>query len=456
MGPVRQRLQGAPLSVRVACAMLTASLGVSLGAGWFWSSPSGAMPAERQLQLARESAERSAALVARGDALRLAVAATALADLTGGRAAFVAADGSVLVDTRPALDGSADGEGAIEVAVLHAGQRTGALRLWPDATAAQAAFSWSLASIVFACTLALGAIATALAHRLGARLRAASLALRDHACGRPVRLGAVRESTPAELAEFDRALRQLGATTSASGKPASAPVVELAQRLVVGLERQRVLVPGHAERTARHAAVLAERLGMIEQDRKDLDLACRLHELGKAWLRPGLLRKEGVWDESDRDSLRNHPARAASLFESVPGLQDVAAIVRSQSERHDGTGWPDGLRGDRIPLGARILAVASRYDLIRSGIHGWALGAEAALEQLRELRGSELDPWLVDLFAEAVGRAPEDEADKTVSLGTGGVAASYLGAQVDGTEEDAVDDAAEIELMADGSKREGT
>ncbi len=233
-------------------------------------------------------------------------------------------------------------------------------------------------------------------------------------------------------------------------------MVELAQRLVLGLERQRVLAPGHAERTARHAGHLAERLGMIEEDRRDLDLACRLHELGKAWLRPGLLRKEGVWDDADRDSLRNHPARACSLLESVPGLQGVAAIVRSQCERHDGTGWPDGLRGDRIPLGARILAVASRYDLIRSGIHGWALDAAAALEQLRELRGSELDPWLVDLFAEAVHRTPEPVAGEPVRIGAASVAASYLLGAADRGDEEEADDAAEIELMADGSAREGT
>lgn len=385
------------------------------------------MPAVRQHALARETAERSAALVARGDVLRLSIAATALADLTGGRAAFVAADGSVLVDTRPGLDEVAALDGCTEVEVTHAGKRAGALRTWLEPASMQTAFAWDIALVVFACTLVLAAVAIALAHRLGTRLRAAS-----------------------------HALRQLGTTTVVGGKPASAPVVELAQRLVVGLERQRVLVPGHAERTARHAAALAERLGMIEQDRADLDLACKLHELGKAWLRPGVLRKEGVWDDSDRDSLRNHPVRAASLLESVPGLQDVAAIVRSQSERHDGTGWPDGLRGDRIPLGARILAVASRYDLIRSGIHGWALGTEAALDKLRELRGSELDPWLVDLFVEAIGRVPESETDKTVSFGTRGVAASYLGAPADGADEDAVDDGGEIELMADGTKREGT
>lgn len=441
--------------MRVACAMLAASLCVSLFAGWFWSSPTAAMPAERPHELARATADRSAVLVARGDALRLAVAATALADLTGGRAAFVGADGRVLVDTRPGFDGAADEEGATEVEVFHAGQRAGALRLWPGSAGLQPAFSLGLALVVFACSLVLAGIATALAHRIGSRLRAASHALRDHASGRPVRLAPARATSPAELAEFERSLRQLGTVTTVGTSP-GAPVVELAQRLVVGLERQGLLVPGHGDRTARHAAVLAERLGMIVDDARDLELACRLHELGKAWLRPGLLRKEGVWDESDRESLRNHPARAASLLESVPGLQGAAAIVRSQCERHDGTGWPDGLRGDRIPLGARILALASRYDLIRSGIHGWALGTEAAVEQLRELRGSELDPWLVDLFAEAVVRVPEDKVDKAVRFGTGGVAASYLGVPADAADEEDADDTGEIELMAEGARREGT
>lgn len=456
MGPVRQRLLGAPLSVRVACAMLAVSLCLSLAVGWFWAGRPDEGREQAAMRLARESAERTSRFVARGDALRLAVAATALADLTGSRAAFLDAEGGVLVDTRPGMGGVPDEAGVATVDVLHAGKRVGELRLWTVDPARGDSFSWGVALVVLLCTLTLAGVAIALAHRLGTRLRAASHAIRDHAGGRPMRLAVARVPAAAEIAEFDHALRQLGSAAPAAGVAASVPVLELARRLVVGLERQRVLVPGHADRTARLAGLLADRLGMIEADRQELDLACRLHELGKAWLRPALLHKEGVWDEADRDSLRNHPARAAALLESVPGLQEVAAIVRSQCERHDGAGWPNGLRGDRIPLGARILAVASRFDLIRSGIHGWALGTEAALVQLRELRGSELDPWLVDLFAEAVGCVPEDFLEKVASPCVRLAAASYLVAATVGEEELGPDDTGEIELMAEGTRREGT
>ena len=463
MRPLRPVLQPASMPARVASWTLGAALCVALLVAWVWSGRGAEAdpraPSGQQAELLNTTAERAAPLVARADVLRLAVVATALADLTGGRVAVRGADGSVLVDTRIALEpavGPASDHACATVDVVHAGQRVGELMLWQDKASSTVAFPWSLVALVFLCTMLVVGIATVLAHRAGATVRAATTAVQGHLSGRPVRLPTGRVPASAELAALDRAVRQLEHAAPASGAAAAAPVLDLAHRLVVSLERQHLLVQGHAERTARHATVLAERLGLIEDDRRDLDLACRLHELGKAWLRPGLLRKEGVWDDSDRDSLRNHPARAAALLESVACLRRVAAIVRSQCERHDGAGWPDGLRGDRIPLGARILAVAARFDLIRCGIHGWALGTEAAVEQLRELRGSELDPWLVDLFAEAVQRAPGDEADKTVSLGMRGVNASYLGAAAQSDDGVDAEGGEEIELMADGTAREGT
>jgi response regulator RpfG family c-di-GMP phosphodiesterase len=145
---------------------------------------------------------------------------------------------------------------------------------------------------------------------------------------------------------------------------------------------------------------------LLPSDRQELDLACRLIDLGKSWVRPAILQKQGPLDESELDSLRSHPVRAAEHLGCMPGLRRVARTIRHQNERYDGGGHPDGLRGDRIPIGSRIVAIASAFDLLTTCAEDRPLEWEEALEQLTQERGSVFDPWLLELFAEEIGKAP--------------------------------------------------
>jgi response regulator RpfG family c-di-GMP phosphodiesterase len=187
------------------------------------------------------------------------------------------------------------------------------------------------------------------------------------------------------------------------------PFVEVSLQVVEGLERRGLVPDGHGPRTSRYALLLADRLSLVAMDRRDLALACRLADLGRAWIRPALLQKKNLTQE-EQALVRSHPALAAERLECLPSLRPVALIVRHQSERHDGCGLPEGLRNDRIPLGSRILAIASAFDLWTTCGDPSPLSREAALRRMAEERGEAYDPWLFDLFAECVRALPVEAA----------------------------------------------
>jgi HD-GYP domain-containing protein (c-di-GMP phosphodiesterase class II) len=104
-------------------------------------------------------------------------------------------------------------------------------------------------------------------------------------------------------------------------------------------------------------------------------------------------------DGPEREVIRRHPVIGAQLMAPLECLGEVAVIVRHHHERHDGSGYPDGLRGETIPLGSRIVAIADRYDALTSArAYRLALGPMAARERLRLEAGGALDPELTALF----------------------------------------------------------
>ena len=145
--------------------------------------------------------------------------------------------------------------------------------------------------------------------------------------------------------------------------------------------------------------------------------------------------------------------RAAEQLDCVPALRRVGKILRHQLERYDGGGAPDGLRGDRVPLGARVLAIASAFDLLTTCSSERVVGHEEALQQMLAERGEIFDPWLVDMFAEDVRKDPPSASDEGEVMIVPGGALPWRMADDDRDEEDGVDDG-ELEVMLDEPKRE--
>ena len=155
----------------------------------------------------------------------------------------------------------------------------------------------------------------------------------------------------------------------------------------------------HIRRLQAWATALAEAAGMATDDIEAVKVAALLHDIGKLAVPEHILTKPGRLTAKEFARVRIHPAVGAEIIKAVPFRYPVAPLIRSHHERWDGTGYPDGLRGEETPLGARVLAVVDYFDALTSTrpYHG-PTDREQAILTLQSEAGRGLDPLLVDLF----------------------------------------------------------
>jgi HD-GYP domain-containing protein (c-di-GMP phosphodiesterase class II) len=129
--------------------------------------------------------------------------------------------------------------------------------------------------------------------------------------------------------------------------------------------------------------------------------AAFLHDIGKMAIPDAILRKPGRLDPDEIAILREHPFRGFQILQRIPFLAEAAEIVYCHHERYDGTGYPRGLSGNQIPLGARILAVANTLDSLTSNLpYRTTLTVSAAREEIKRRSGRQFDPRVVKMFLE--------------------------------------------------------
>jgi putative nucleotidyltransferase with HDIG domain len=177
----------------------------------------------------------------------------------------------------------------------------------------------------------------------------------------------------------------------------------------VAVARALALVAGgsleaHAEAVAELAAQVAERLGLPDA----LVLRCRLggwlHDVGKATIPESILGKPGPLDESEWAVMRTHPAIGEEIVLGAGAVREAAAAVRHHHERYDGTGYPDRLAGDTIPIEARIVAAADAYAAMTADRpYSSARTPQEALAELQRCSGSQLDPRVVAALLAVLG-----------------------------------------------------
>ncbi|HJT76300.1 MAG TPA: HD domain-containing phosphohydrolase [Gemmataceae bacterium] len=152
-------------------------------------------------------------------------------------------------------------------------------------------------------------------------------------------------------------------------------------------------------RVTDYALMLAEELKLPAQDCYHLRVGTPLLELGKIGLSDNLLLKPGPLSAAEMAAIRSHVLKGAALLELVPGLAPLLPILRNQHEHWDGSGYPDGLAGEEIPLPARVVAVASAFDAMTTERpYAAALSAEAAFAEVRKGAGAQFDPRCVEAF----------------------------------------------------------
>jgi putative nucleotidyltransferase with HDIG domain len=156
---------------------------------------------------------------------------------------------------------------------------------------------------------------------------------------------------------------------------------------------------GHADRVSRIAGAIARELGLSEADIEQIELAGMLHDIGKIGVEDRILLKPVRLDVDEQEAMQRHPIYGASILEPSKQLRPLVPIVLHHHEHFDGSGYPEGLIGDEIPIGSRILLVADAYEAMTSDrIYRKAIGHERALQQLNRYKGVQFDPKVVRAF----------------------------------------------------------
>jgi len=164
-------------------------------------------------------------------------------------------------------------------------------------------------------------------------------------------------------------------------------------------ETREVNGSGHGEMVAHYTQVIARALGLAGEEVADLAYASRVHDVGKIFIPERILNKTGSLTEDEFYLVRMHPRVGAEIVETVPGSKFIQKAIEHHHEAFDGSGYPNGLRGEQIPLGARIMAIADAYvNMTSERAFGPTKSSEQALAELEKLSGTRYDGMLVRIL----------------------------------------------------------
>jgi len=170
---------------------------------------------------------------------------------------------------------------------------------------------------------------------------------------------------------------------------------------------------GHCEMASRYARLVAAGMELEAGEQAVVCYAALLHDVGKIGVSDGVLHKPGPLLPEEMELMRAHVRVGHDLLRNVPVLQPVADVVLHHHERFDGDGYPDGLRGDEIPLASRIVAVVDAYcAMITRRSYKEAYTEQHAREEIRRCAGSQFDPHVVDVFLQVVESPLSDDPDE--------------------------------------------
>lgn len=169
--------------------------------------------------------------------------------------------------------------------------------------------------------------------------------------------------------------------------------------LANAMEARDPFTQGHSERVAYVSKCIARRMNFPEKDLDMLYSACFLHDIGKIGVPGSVFNKPDRLDEEEMMYIKAHTSIATRILSPVPDFAEMIPYIRSHHERMDGKGYPDGLKGEEIPLFSRIMAVADTFDAITSDRpYRTGKSFDVAMKILEEVKGSQLDPQIVDVF----------------------------------------------------------
>jgi two-component system, cell cycle response regulator len=173
------------------------------------------------------------------------------------------------------------------------------------------------------------------------------------------------------------------------------------------LHEREPALGNHLKGVANLAMGVGTRLSLIPEELDEVVRAAELHDVGKMAIPDEILYKPGPLSREEWEFVRRHPIIGERILSAAPALLPVAKIVRSCNERWDGSGYPDGVAGEEIPLGARIVAVCEAFDaMISSRPYRPARSVDEALDELRACSATQFDPAVVAAFCEQIASLP--------------------------------------------------
>jgi diguanylate cyclase (GGDEF)-like protein/putative nucleotidyltransferase with HDIG domain len=195
---------------------------------------------------------------------------------------------------------------------------------------------------------------------------------------------------------------------------------EVLRSLVRGIEIRDSYTRGHSERVAFYSKRIAQEMGLSEGEVEKIYTAALLHDIGKIGIPDSILLKPGKLSDKEYEIIKLHPILSYELLKHLDFIKGVVDGVKYHHERWDGSGYPEGLRGEEIPLSARIIAVADSFDAMTSHrIYRKAMSKKEALREIKRLSGRAYDPKVVEsslyvLLEESPPEPREDYLDEGI------------------------------------------
>ncbi|MFB0556977.1 MAG: HD-GYP domain-containing protein, partial [Dehalococcoidia bacterium] len=173
--------------------------------------------------------------------------------------------------------------------------------------------------------------------------------------------------------------------------------------LVSVVEARDPHVYGHSRKVNTYAVALAEAIGLSPEDVSRVSTAALLHDIGKIGISDKVLNKKGKLNEENWEAIKAHPRLGANIVGNIPNLAPCVSSILHHHERWDGGGYPGGLKGEEIPIEARILAIADTFEAMTSARpYRSAFSREEVVQELRKGAGIRFDPKLVEVFIDLI------------------------------------------------------
>lgn len=186
---------------------------------------------------------------------------------------------------------------------------------------------------------------------------------------------------------------------------------------VEAIEAKDSYTRGHSENVAKYSLLLGQELGLSVDDLGELHVAALLHDIGKIGIREEILFKPSSLTDEEYKQIQAHPDISAQIVGRIPDLAKIATLIRYHHEHFDGRGYAEGLSGENIPLGSRILAIADSFDAMTSDRpYRKGCSVEEALDEIKRCSGTQFDPVLVEAFIKVMVRTDTSDWGDLLSI----------------------------------------